>query len=312
MMKKAILCILTLLTGSGLFSQTQEEPLTLETSTGTIYGTLLFPVSDQKMPLAIIISGSGPTDRDGNNPMMKNNGLKMLAEGLSGLGIASLRFDKRGIAASAKAGPKEEEIRFETYIEDVRSWTQFLGKDPRFSSLIIIGHSEGSLIGMVASLERSVSKFISLAGIGYPAGDIIQAQLEDQAPFLLDQAGPIIDALEGGRAVDSVPPMLFSLFRPSVQPYLISWFKYDPAQELSKLDKPILIVQGSTDIQVDQDNARQLAQSNQKAELRIFEGMNHILKESAADVQMNMMTYNDPGLPLKEGLVAALAEFINL
>src|SRR5690606_40731757 len=80
MMKKAILCILTLLTGSGLFSQTQEEPLTLETSTGTIYGTLLFPVSDQKMPLAIIISGSGPTDRDGNNPMMKNNGLKMLAE----------------------------------------------------------------------------------------------------------------------------------------------------------------------------------------------------------------------------------------
>ena len=311
MRKKAIICILSLLIGSDLFSQLQEEPLTLETRSGMIQGTLLFPTSSQKMPLAIIISGSGPTDRDGNNPMMKNNGLKMLAEGLSGHGIASLRYDKRGIAASAKAGPREEEIRFETYIEDAKAWAAFLKRDPRFSEIVMIGHSEGSLIGMIASREGTVSKFISMAGTGFPAGDIIQTQLKAQAPFLLDQAGPIIDSLEGGQAVDSIPPMLFSLFRPSVQPYLISWFKYDPAQELSTLDKPILIVQGSTDIQVDVANARQLAQSNPKAELKIFEGMNHILKESVVDAQMNMMTYNDPELPLKEGLVAALAEFIN-
>lgn len=310
MKQYAFLCALALLLGFPLFSQTGEEPLVLETPTGSIMGSLTLPASDERAPLAIIISGSGPTDRDGNNPMMTNNGLKMLAQGLAEHGIASLRYDKRGIAASVQAGPKEAELRFETYIGDLKAWIALLREDPRFSTLVIIGHSEGSLLGMIASREAAVSKFISLAGTGFPAGAVIRDQVKAQAPFLVDQAGPIIDSLEAGKTVDSIPPLLLSLFRPSVQPYLISWFKYDPAQELSKLDKPILVVQGNTDIQVGVSHARQLAQANPRAELKLFEGMNHILKESVADVQRNVMTYNDPDLPLKEGLVQALAEFI--
>src|ERR1043165_3945869 len=86
-----------------------SDTVTLTTPTGALHGTLLVPASTRPVPLAVIIAGSGPTDRDGNSPMLqgKNNSLKMLAEGLAARGIASVRYDKRGIAGSAKAGGNE-------------------------------------------------------------------------------------------------------------------------------------------------------------------------------------------------------------
>ena len=78
----------------------QEEAVTLKTSSGNLEGTLLLP-EIEKPPVVLIIAGSGPTDRNGNNPSLKPNYLKMLAEGLHKNNIASLRFDKRGVAESA-------------------------------------------------------------------------------------------------------------------------------------------------------------------------------------------------------------------
>lgn len=295
---------------TNLFSQSKEEPITLKTKTGNIEGTLLYPSSSKKIPVALIISGSGPTDRNGNNPRMKNNSLKMLAEGLSENGIASLRYDKRGIAESKDAGLSEKNLSFENYIEDAKDWVSLLKKDSRFSKIIIIGHSEGSLIGMIVSQEKYVSKFISLAGSGIPAGEIIRKQIKAQAPTIAKQTLPIIEKLENGKTVDSIPQMLYSIFRPSVQPYLISWFKYDPSKEISKLKKPVLIIQGTTDIQVDVSNAKKLAEANNNAELTIIKGMNHILKKVELDRQKNLETYNNPDLPLKKGLIQMITDFI--
>lgn len=307
---KITILVLSLIITTNLFSQVKEEPLTLETKTGNIEGTLLYPTSSKKIPVVLIISGSGPTDRNGNNPMMTNNSLKMLAEGLSDNGIASLRFDKRGIAKSKDSTLNEKNLRFENYIEDTKDWVELLKKDSRFSEIIIIGHSEGSLIGMIASQGKDVSKFISIAGLGVPAGEMLDKQLKAQAPFISALALPIIEKLENGKTVDSIPQMLYTVFRPSVQPYLISWFKYDPSEEISKLKKPVLIIQGTTDIQVDVSNAKKLAEANKNAELKIIEGMNHVLKEAEADRQKNLLTYNDPDLPLKEGLIETITEFI--
>ncbi len=291
-------------------AQVKSDSITLNTETGNIEGTLLLPPVADQVPVALIIAGSGPTDRDGNNPMMKNNSLKMLAEGLTDGGVATLRYDKRGIAASRSAGGEEEDMRFEDYINDAKDWVQLLKKDPRFSDIVIIGHSEGSLIGMIAAREKEVSKFISLSGAGLPAGDLIRQQISNQAPILTKQTTAIVDELEAGKTVDSIPPMLYSVFRPSIQPYMISWFRYDPCVEIGKLDIPILIMQGSTDLQVDVSQAEKLAAANPRAELKIIEGMNHILKEAPADPQKNMQTYSDPELPLKEGVVNKLLEFI--
>ena len=269
----------------------QEEEITLETKTGDIKGSLLIPSVSEKTAVVLIIAGSGPTDRNGNNPMMTNNSLKMLAKELQKNGIASVRYDKRGIGESKNSGLQEIDLRFEDYVQDVEGWIKLLKEDDRFSNIIVLGHSEGSLIGMIASHKQEAKKFISIAGIGIPAGDIIRKQLKGQPQFVLDESLKIIEKLENGETVENVSQMLYSLFRPSVQPYIISWFKYDPQKEIAKLDIPILIVQGTTDIQVSVSDADKLALANKKSQKQIIEGMNHILKEAEVDRQKNIQTY---------------------
>lgn len=293
-----------------LFAQ-MEELITLNTGTGDLEGTLLVPDGSEKPPVALIIAGSGPTDRNGNNAMMTNNSLKMLAAGLAENGIASLRYDKRGIGKSQSATVKESDLRFENYIDDARQWLELLKKDERFGAVIVIGHSEGSLIGMIAARQANVGKFVSLAGVGESANATIRRQLSSQPPFVMEQAGPVLEKLEQGETVAEVPQFLAALFRPSVQPYLISWFQYDPQTEIAKMDQPVLIIQGTTDIQVTVGDAESLAKANPKAEKQLIEGMNHILKEAPADPQQNVQTYNQPELPLKSGVIELIAGFIN-
>jgi len=292
-----------------IFTLAQEEIIVLETPTGNIEGTLLVP-SKEHSPLVLIIAGSGPTDRDGNNISLQNNSLKMIAQGLYMNDIASFRFDKRGISRSAAAGMSEEDLRFEHYIEDVQQWCSLLKEDSRFSSFIILGHSEGSLIGMIASQTVSPDKFISLAGPGFSMQATLRRQLADQPVYILSMSLPIIEQLEKGKTVDSVPPLINMLFRPSIQPYLISTFKYDPVIEISKVQSPALIVQGTTDIQIQVEDAKKLAAANSNSELVIIEGMNHILKEADANRFLNLRTYGDPNLELKQGLIEKITKFI--
>lgn len=287
-----------------------EEIVTLETETGNLEGTLLVPGTGQKIPAALIIAGSGPTDRNGNNPNMTNNSLKLLARGLAGHNIATLRYDKRGIGKSKAAGLLESELRFDHYIEDAVKWLEYLAGDDRFGEIAVIGHSQGALIGMIIARHEEVERFVSIAGSGVPANELLRRQLKSQPPVVMQQSLPILEKLEKGDTAAGVPQMLYPLFRPSVQPYMISWFRYDPREEIARLDKPVLIVQGETDIQLSREDAETLAKANPGAELQIIEGMNHIMKESASDRQQNIQTYNQPDLPLKEGFVQILADFI--
>ena len=313
---KKILIIIFLLATFNLIAQQKEETkgtensVTLETESGNIQGTLLIPDDSLNIPVALIIAGSGPTDRDGNNAMMKNNSLKMLAEELCKKNIASLRYDKRGIAASNDAGLDEKELRFENYVDDAVAWIELLKQEKQFNKIVVIGHSEGSLIGMIASQKAPADIFISIAGVGQSADKTLKEQLKSQPQIVIDAAFPIIDSLVQGKTVDNIDPMLYSLFRPSVQPYIISWFKYDPQNEIKKLKQPVLIVQGTTDIQVSIEDANNLLKANKNAKLEIIEGMNHIFKEAEADRQKNISTYSQPDLPVKKELIEVIVDFI--
>lgn len=284
----------------------------LETATGDIYGTLTVPNNKQISPLVLIIAGSGPTDRDCNSPMgIQTNAYKILAEGFAKKGISTLRFDKRGIGKSKAAMTNESDLRFETYIYDVVAWISMLKSDKRFSKIILLGHSEGSLIGMVAAQRSSIDEFISISGAGKPADKIIQEQLRTKlTPTLLSESDNIIDSLKMGKTVTNVNPNLVSLYRPSVQPYLISWMKYDPAEVIAGLKIPVLIIQGTTDLQVTVDDAKQLSASKPDAKLLIIDNMNHVLKECDSDYSKNIATYTNPLLPLKAGLVDEIVHFI--
>jgi uncharacterized protein len=294
---------------SNIDSVFTETALVLHTATGDIFGTLTLPKNFSNGPVALIIAGSGPTDRNGNNPSMKNESLRMLSYALANNAIASLRYDKRGIAESRESMKGESQLRFEDYIRDAEGWLDLLKKDKRFSKVVVIGHSEGSLIGMVAAYKHA-DGFVSVAGAGRSADKILKEQLSKQTQSVQDLSCPVIDSLVKGKTVSNVDPMLYSLFRPSVQPYIISWFKYDPQAEIKKLSIPVLVLQGTNDIQVSTEDAHLLAKANDHAQLVLIDNMNHILKTVQGDRDANIATYTNPSLPINDTLVDAIVNFI--
>jgi pimeloyl-ACP methyl ester carboxylesterase len=294
-------------------------PITLHTATGDLFGTLALPIGAGAHPVALIIAGSGPTDRDGNSPApimpgktLRTDSYKLLAEALAANGIASVRYDKRGIAASAPAmaGKKESDLRFDDGIDDAAGWINMLRADSRFSRIIVVGHSEGSLVGMVAAQRSSADGFVSLEGAGRPAADVIREQLVARGVPLAAFA-PILDSISAGKTVENIPPGLDALFRPSVQPYLISWFRYDPAAELAKLPYPVLVVQGTHDIQVSAVDAGKLAAAS-NARLVTLQNMTHVLKVGPADAAGQLANvYTDASLPLDPDVVSAIVEYVH-
>jgi len=308
-MKNFLISILLLFSP---FIFAQEENFVLHTKTGDIFGTIAVPRSEKQMPLVLLIAGSGPTDRNCNQPFLQTNAFKMLTDSLLKNNIATLRFDKRGIAESIAAGSNEIDLRFENYISDVQAFIDTLAKDKRFSKIIVAGHSEGALIGLIASENNpKVAKYISISGTALPADEIIKLQLAAQPQEVKDLIFPILDSLKIGKTVENVPQMLYALFRPSVQPYMISWIKYNPQKEIAKLTIPILIIQGTTDIQVFENQADLLHSANNNSTLCKIENMNHVLKTCQTTEQTaQLATYTNPNLPLVNGFVKCIVDFV--
>ena len=282
-----------------------EQEVTVDKFTD---GTLTLPTDTTNIPLVIFIQGSGPTNRDGNQPMTKNNGIKKIAHELAGKSIASYRFDKR-IFKMNKFRIKEEDLRFEDFVQDVKSIVKYFSTEGKFSKIILAGHSEGALIGTLAA-EENVDAFISLAGAGRNIDEVIVEQLAKQSGELSENAKNAFEEIRKNGRTTNYSQYLESIFRPSVQPYMASWMKYDPAEELAKLEIPVLIINGTFDLQVDVTDAEKLKGANPEAELVILEKMNHIFREIKGESLENTKAYNEPNRPLHPELVPTLVEFI--
>ncbi|MEO5511475.1 MAG: alpha/beta fold hydrolase [Longimicrobiales bacterium] len=291
-----------------------DEAVELAVPGATLYGTLRVPAGSGRHAVALIIAGSGPTDRNGNSAMLPgpNNSLKMLAEGLSANGIASVRYDKRGIGASAASlkSQSEADLRFTMYSDDAAAWIARLRADSRFSKIIVIGHSEGALLGTIAARIANADGLILVAGAGRPIGEVLREQLKNSAPALAEKAEPMLRELESGRMVKDVPADMQFLFRPSIQPYMISWLPLDPRAELARLDAPRLVIQGTTDVQASPRDAERLASADASVRLEMVNGMNHILKIASGTAQEQMPSYSDPALPLAPRLLDVIVPFI--
>ena len=282
---------------------------------GTLSGTLFTPRGISKPPVVLIIAGSGPTDRNGNSTMIKgkNNSLLQLADSLANYGIASLRYDKKGVGKSQIRGLKEESMRFDDGANDALACINWL-REKGFKKIYIAGHSEGSLIGLVAAQQTKLKGFISLAGAGRPIDQVLREQFmagggPDSIKLL---ANRYLDTLLAGQRIAKPNPLLFSIFRPSVQPYMISWLRYDPGKLLQTLRCPVLLAQGNKDIQVQVADALLLQKAKPSARLAVLENMNHIFKivtsNNPAD---NIKTYSDPALPIASSLVQEIIKFIH-
>ena len=275
-----------------------------------IDGTLLIPKKIKKPQLAIIIQGSGPTDRNGNQTNLKNNSLKYLAEGLYNNNIATFRYDKRLVKQILEGNFKESDADFNDFIKDAKAITNYFINDSRFSKIIIIGHSQGSLVGMIAAKENGVDKYISLAGAGQEIDDVIIDQLKTQAPNLVESARKSFDDIRVNGVAQNYDPNLATIFRPSLQPFMFSWMQYNPKTEIAKLEIPVLIINGDNDNQVQVSEAEKLKEAKPDAQLVIIKNMNHIFKEIKGDLTENMNSYNNEELPVMRKLIKTISSFI--
>lgn len=298
---------------SGGAAHAAETPLVLAKPPGVIEGTLTMPSGKGPFPVVLIVAGSGPTDRDGNaGAALRTDTYKLLAAGLAAQGVATVRYDKRGVAGSALAMKSEADVRFSTYVDDAIGWVEKLRKDARFSRVYLVGHSEGSLVAILAAQQTKVDGVVSLEGAGRPIPAILHEQLARGAPNLVAQSDAIAAQLQHGERVEDVPAELQSLYRPSVQPYLISWFGYDPAKEIARLTVPVTIVQGDDDIQVSAEDAKLLAAGNKSAKLVTVPGMSHTLKHVAGTGEADQKpAYFDPSLPVVPAVVDAIVAMTN-
>jgi len=267
----------------------------VQTSGGELSGELMTPdrKNGYKPPVVLIIAGSGPTDRNGNSILgLHTNCYQQLAQALDKQGIASLRYDKRWVGESVHFKDPLDSLRFEDYVGDAGACIRQLRADTNFSSVYVIGHSEGALIGAIASREEKVDGFVSLAGTGFPAETILRKQLA-QSGLDPDGVEKALDSLKKGKEL-----------------YIATWNKYDPAREIAKLKIPVMIIQGLRDLQVSKEDAEKLAAAAPKAWVVYMDSMNHVLKGVPDNQQANLSTYNHPQLQLYPDLVPAIVSFI--
>jgi len=277
-----------------------------------VEGTLLSPNSKSNT-LAIIIPGSGPTDRDGNQNFIKNNSLKFLAQDLTNNGITTFRYDKRALTMLKKGASAKNisKITFDSFIDDTKKVVSYFKNRKRYDKVYIVGHSQGSLVGMLAATEN-VDGFISIAGAGKTIDQIILEQIGIMgADDLVESAKKTFEIMKTGKVDKNFNPGLANIFNLDVQPFIMNWISYSPTEELAKLTIPTLIINGTNDIQVSVTEAELLKKAKEDAELVLIENMNHVLKTvTSKDTQENTKSYNMPLLKNTPVLAEKIITFI--
>lgn len=272
-----------------------------------IEGTLLTPHTTKKPPLVMIIAGSGPTDRNGNQNFLKSDNLKKLAEALVNNNVATFRYDKRTVK-QLKLGRLNDPVLFTDFVTDAQVVIKHFKKLNTFSKIIIVGHSQGSLVGMLAS--EHADAFISLAGAGQSIDQVILEQIKNTAPMYLEDTKKVFGILKSGKTTSEYPLALSTFLGTEIQPFMMSWMQHNPQELLKNMSIPTLIINGTRDLQVSVSEAHLLAKAAPNAQLIEIENMNHVLVEVSDDSLENYKSYSDASFALSEKLIESILLFI--
>lgn len=305
---KFILAILFLFQVFSASSQTDNFKSQDLTISEHIDGTLLELSNDKANNLAIIIAGSGPTDRNGNQNFMKSNSLKSLAEALTKHNIATFRYDKRVVKQILK-GKVDPNIMFDDFVSDAQNIVDYFNEKNTYKNIVVIGHSQGSLVGMLASSKADA--FISLAGAGQDISMVITEQVGKTAPFFIEETKRVFGVLKSGKTTTDYSPALASLFNIDLQPFMMNWMQYNPAEIISSLDIPVLIVNGTKDLQVSVEEAKLLNEALPTSEIVIINNMNHVLFTIDGDDLENAKSYNEGFRKINPELITTITTFID-
>lgn len=287
--------------------------VTIPGPSGPLAGTLM--EASRSAPALILVPGSGPTDRDGNNPAgVAGSVYRQLAEQLAAKGVTTLRIDKRGMFGSKAAIADGNAVTIADYAGDVQGWARFLRARGKRSCVWLAGHSEGGLVALAAAQQRAgICGLVLLSVPGRPLGTVLRAQLKPKLPAdMYASADAAIARLEQRQRVDpaSVPAPLRSLFNPAVQGFMIDLVTSDPARLAANARVPMLIVQGDADLQVGVEDARTLLAAHRAAKLVVIPGINHVWRKAPLDPAANFATYANPSAPVDPAVATAIAAFV--
>lgn len=271
-----------------------------------VRGSLWIPEGATRV--ALIVAGSGPTDREGNSALgLKTDTYRLLAQALATRGIATLRYDKRGVGESAPPANVTTMTAGDLAADASALVTKLRG---RFASVTVIGHSEGGLLALLAAETTRIDSLVLVATGGRPLRAIIHEQLANQLDATtLAQADKVMDDIAAGRPLENVPPALSPVFNRSNAAYLKSELDIDPVARLRGLKVPTTVVQGETDVQVSVADARLLEKARSGVRVVVVPGMNHVLKAETSRA-MPQASYSDPTLPIVPAAIDAIAAAI--
>ena len=205
----------------------------------------------------------------------------------------------------------DPEILFDDFVEDAITTITFFDNLPSFKNIFIIGHGQGSLVGLLAAIQTNgVDGFISIAGAGHSMDTVLLKQIEQMAPGLVEPSKSVFSKLKSGETTTNYPEVLETIFRPDIQPFLANWIQYDPCQVISGFNGPVLIINGTKDLQVSTEEAQLLADAQPNSELLIVDKMNHVLFKIDGDELENSKSYSEPYRPLAEPLLPNILKFI--
>jgi uncharacterized protein len=294
-----------------------ELPFSFQSGALTLPGTLTMPANySARLPVALIVAGSGPTDRNGNStgPLRSQNNSNLyaiLAWQLADAGIASVRYDKRALGENLQK-INLAETSIDDFIADVIAGARKLAADRRFSEVVLIGHSEGAeLVLQAANRGAPAAGIVMLSGAGRPIMTVLREQLSKQFPpeELVRWDSASARYLRGEDAGD-VHPGLKPLLLPVNRRFMQTWAKYDPAAEIARVRVPVLIVQGAHDLQIGEANARTLQAAQPAASLVVIPAANHVFRAATDDRMAQLRLYADPTIPIVPELTPAIADWI--
>ena len=293
-----------------------ETPYTFERGGLTIHGTIATPKrANGAVPVVLMVAGSGSTDRNSNGPAVNTNTYAMLAWGLAAHGIASLRYDKRAIGASRTGIDMNALTALTTddYVADVRAAADSLAADARFSSVILLGHSEGAgHVLQAANRGAPAAGVVMVSGMGRRLAQVLHEQFSLQTDSAtVTRADSAFARFLRGEPTPDVPPIAQAVTLPMYRTFLRSLAAYDPVEEARRLNRPLLIIQGTTDVQITKRDAELLAAAQPAATVVWLPNVNHVLKTiESTNLEAQLATYRDPSLPLAPDVVPAIARFI--
>ncbi len=280
----------------------------------TLAGTLTLPSdASESVPVVVIIAGSGPTDRNGNSAAgIRTNMYSQLAWRLSEAGIASLRYDKRGVGESS-AEFDMGVTTFDDFAADVIAAVDVLDSDGRFSQVLLLGHSEGAGLAIRAANDGApVSGVALVAGIGRPFMTVLRGQLADQLDDgtmqqFDDAMGRYLNGEDPGKLPAALRPFLLPVNRRFTQTVA----EYDPAAECARVTQPMIIVQGAMDFQVTVEDAEILSRARPDADLVVLDQANHVFKRVEDQSRATQTrAYTDPSLEVVPEFVKAIAVWV--